>query len=175
MQTGFIREQLLLIPKTSERGLTNPCSIGEKRGENFFANIEACFTVIDTGNRSLSNRHLCPINRIVSAQLKVGGTESTIPPARVNLIPSPFDHYTPLKRYVTTRRAVFIVSQALNVKSHLSVETSAKLFRSKTTLPFPSLLTPRQTSREPARIRIEIADHGNMIVTMLRLQPCLNL
>lgn len=67
------------------------------------------------GNRypaigSLSNQHLCPINRIVSAQLKVGGTESTIPPpARVNLIPSPFDHYTPLKRYVTTRRTPFLL------------------------------------------------------------------
>lgn len=130
---------------------------GKKEERTFFANIEACFTVIDTGNRSLSNQHLCPINRIVSAQLKVGGTENgTIPPARVNLIPSPFDHYTPLKRYVTTRSAVFIVSQALNVKSHLSVETSAKLFRSKTALPFPS--HPLQTSREPARIRIAIAE-----------------
>lgn len=105
--------------------------------------------VIDTGNRSLSNQHLCPINRIVSAQLKVGCTEYNTSAARVNLIPSPFDHYTPLKRYVTTRRAVFIVSQALNVKSHLSVETSAKLFRSKTTLlspPPPVKLAVNQNS-----------------------------
>lgn len=48
---------------------------------------------IDTGIRSLSNPQARPINRIVSAQLKVRGTLYKTS-AHVNLIPTPMDHYT---------------------------------------------------------------------------------